>query len=433
MGRATAHSSDAAEQQSLFEARGGLRKTSEHFSLERNQIRRTISLRTGGTTSSLVDVPEDACLSGNLSSDFDLFWLRTKQNPIADARNGVVAVADLFAGCGAMSAGVREACRALQLEMRSSLAIENDSEKLRVYGLNFPEAMALGEPIETLVDGNLGEMPTEKEKALIANIGGIDILIGGPPCQGHSDLNNFTRRSDPRNGLIIRFARSVELLRPKHLIIENVQGIRHDKGNVLQFVEAKLRSLGYKIDQALIECSSVGVPQRRRRFFLVGSLERQIDIAAIIAGQGGRPQNIQWACEDLLNVANVTTFESSAVHSPVNQERIQYLFDNKLFDLPDEVRPDCHRLKKHAYRAVYGRMRWDDPAPTITTGFGSTGQGRFVHPLKPRTLTPHEAARLQFIPDFFQFGAAGRTQLQKMIGNAVPPKISYLLALELLR
>ena len=88
-------------------------------------------------------------------------------------------------------------------------------------------------------------------------------------------------------------------------------------------------------------------------------------------------------------------------------------------------RPDCHRFKDHDYRAVYGRLRADLPAPTITTGFGSPGQGRFTHPRFARTITPHEAARLQFIPDFFRFRTEKRKRLQELIGNSVPPKMAY--------
>src|SRR5690606_26715584 len=109
------------------------------------------------------------------------------------------------------------------------------------------------------------------------------------------------------------------------------------------------------------------------------------------------------------------------------------LFDNVLHDLPDSERPDCHRLKNHSYLAVYGRLYWDRPAPTITRGFAYTGRGRFVHPLEPRTLTPHEAARVQFFPDYFSFGNANRSTMQNIIGNAVPPKMGYVAALELLR
>ncbi len=105
-----------------------------------------------------------------------------------------------------------------------------------------------------------------------------------------------------------------------------------------------------------------------------------------------------------------------------------------IHDLPDRLHPACHRLKEHSYHSVYGRLFWDKPAQTITSGFGCMGQGRYVHPKEPRTITPHEAARLQFIPDFFQFGSdVPRTVLAEMIANAVPLKLTYCLPLELLR
>ena len=114
------------------------------------------------------------------------------------------------------------------------------------------------------------------------------------------------------------------------------------------------------------------------------------------------------------------------------KKRIAYLFEHDLYDLPNSQRPFCHRAKDHSYVSVYGRMRWNLATQTITTGFGSTGQGRFVHPLRRRTLTPHEACRVQFIPDFFSFPETRRRHLQEMIGNAVPPKLAYVIALSLL-
>src|SRR4051812_46467341 len=90
-------------------------------------------------------------------------------------------------------------------------------------------------------------------------------------------------------------------------------------------------------------------------------------------------------------------------------------------------------VTRSTYISMYGRLLPDQPAQTVTTGFGSMGQGRYVHPTARRTITPHEAARLQFIPDFFEFGARERTALAEMIGNGVPPKLTYIVALELLR
>ena len=101
---------------------------------------------------------------------------------------------------------------------------------------------------------------------------------------------------------------------------------------------------------------------------------------------------------------------------------MKWLIDKDKYNLPNRMRPECHRDKEHTYNAMYGRLNWDTAAPTITTGFGSMGQGRFVHPSCPRTITPHEAARLQTLPDFFDVDTSnGRGAWATVIGNAVPP------------
>ncbi len=99
--------------------------------------------------------------------------------------------------------------------------------------------------------------------------------------------------------------------------------------------------------------------------------------------------------EKLVDVASVAT--------AANRERMQWLLDHDEYDLPNHLRPKCHHAD-HSYVSMYGRLRWNTPAQTITTGYGSTGQGRYVHPARPRTITPHEAARLQTLPDFFDLG-----------------------------
>jgi DNA (cytosine-5)-methyltransferase 1 len=109
-----------------------------------------------------------------------------------------------------------------------------------------------------------------------------------------------------------------------------------------------------------------------------------------------------------------------------NLRRVKFLFDRNMYDLPNRQRPDCHR-NGHSYKSMYGRLHWNKPAQTITTGFGSMGQGRFVHPRKPRMITPHEAGRVQGLPDFLDFSVATkRATLQALIGNAVPPRMPAL-------
>lgn len=119
-----------------------------------------------------------------------------------------------------------------------------------------------------------------------------------------------------------------------------------------------------------------------------------------------------------------------------NLARIHHLFDNDLYDLPNEVRPDCHK-DGHTYPSVYGRLWWDKPSQTITTGFLTPGRGRYIHPLRPRVISPHEAARIQSFPDNFSFvvdpaNPPSRTGLQKWIGDAVPPLLGYAAALPLM-
>jgi DNA (cytosine-5)-methyltransferase 1 len=179
----------------------------------------------------------------------------------------------------------------------------------------------------------------------------------------------------------------------------------------------------------------IGVAQTRKRMLLAASRVAGFDVnlSRIVRAAETPERPLSWACGDLLGKENpARPLDAPSTHSPTNQARIKYLFDHELHNLPDSERPDCHRLKPHTYPAVYGRMWWDRPAPTITGGFACCGRGRFVHPLRERTLTPHEAARVQFFPDFFDFGDYCPTQLQRVIGNAVPAKAGYVLALPLL-
>jgi site-specific DNA-cytosine methylase len=107
---------------------------------------------------------------------------------------------------------------------------------------------------------------------------------------------------------------------------------------------------------------------------------------------------------DLLDVESDSTFDTGSERSEENRRRMAYLFVHGVYNLPNKNRPVCHKNGGHSYLSVYGRLRWNQLAQTITTGFGSMGQGRYVHPQRRRTITPHEAARLQTFPDWFDFG-----------------------------
>jgi DNA (cytosine-5)-methyltransferase 1 len=140
-----------------------------------------------------------------------------------------------------------------------------------------------------------------------------------------------------------------------------------------------------------------------------------------------------WAIGDLSRRSGKTFFDKASVPAPQTRRRIDWLFDNEAYELKNSQRPECQQ-GDHRYIGVYGRMRPSEPGPTITGGYDTMGRGRYVHPTRRRTITPHEAARIQFFPDWFDFGVVkARARLAQVIGNAVPPKLSYVFALEFMR
>lgn len=367
------------------------------------------------------------------ASAFDQAWLRSTTWPTLPEDAKSVTVADLFCGSGGLSLGAWEAARALGFKANYSLAVDNDFDALQVFNHNLHPSYSLAGDIDSIVDGALGKGVTAREGKLLEKIEQIDLLLAGPPCQGHSDLNNYTRRDDPRNSLVLRVVRFAELTQPRHILIENVQGALRDKNGVFQVAESYLESLGYRVSTFLLDGADIGVPQRRRRCFMIATLNGfPPTLAEIKALHGTQQRTFDWACSDLDTIQSSCTFDTSAKVYPQNQRRMEYLIEQDVYELPDAERPDCHKLKDHGYDSVYGRLYPNTPAPTITTGFGSPGQGRFTHPRFPRTITPHEAARLQSFPDFFTFGISKRKKLQKIIGNAVPPKMAFAVLLSLL-
>lgn len=401
----------------------------ERYDFLDGAVVREVELHDGNVVRSDV---KDTAGTADAFSAFWRSWLASPP-PSSPVTGGRVTVADLFSGCGGLSVGIREACRALGLNETVELSVDVNEPALAVFEQNFAPTRTHQGPIEQLVDGDLGDRLTTVERKLARDLAGLTVAVGGPPCQGHSDLNNHTRRRDPKNALYLRMARFVEVVRPEHVIIENVPGVVHDRSNVVARARRHLEDIGYHVTDGVLSVDRLGWAQRRRRHVMLASLSaRTVDVRQIEQRHARQPLPVTWALDGAPHGLGV--FHTSATHSRRNAQRIQYLFDNDLYELPDHQRPDCHRLKPHSYKSVYGRMRPDEPAPTITSGFGSTGQGRFVHPSEQRTLSPHEAARVQGFPDWFDFSAApGRRALQEMIGNAVPSRLGYVAALELLR
>lgn len=387
-----------------------------------------------GVIESRVAKPEGAP-AGDAESAFDWCWLRASALPLASPGGPVVRIADMFAGCGQMSLGVIEACRALGRRGEVTYALDSDLRAREMCRRLFPTATVAASPIESIVGARLGAPVRGYERTLTSVLRDVDIVVGGPPCQGHSDLNNHTRRHDRRNSLGFRLVRVVELVAPEHVLVENVRGIVHDRGNVFQRMRDALDRLGYRTAVGVVRAEDVGVAQTRRRMFLVATRNRSADPAAALEQPHREvPRSFEWACGDLLDADTDDAPPHDRAPEPTrqNQQRIEHLFRKGLHELPDARRPTCHRDGDHSYKSIYGRLWWDRPAQTITTGFRCMGQGRYVHPTRQRTITPHEAARLQFIPDFVDFSELPATAVARLIGNAVPPKMAYAILVNLI-
>jgi DNA (cytosine-5)-methyltransferase 1 len=356
----------------------------------------------------------------------DLDFLRRKSRPHYEAGKDTLSVVDLFAGAGGFSLGIAEACRRIGAGVSIKLAVDKDEDATLVFENNFPTAEVSRESVEDLFERKPGELSSRQERNLARELGPIDLLIGGPPCQGHSDLNNRTRRNDPRNSLYTKMVRAAEVLKPRAVLIENVPAIVHDTEGVVDLASVYLRNNGFEVASRFFGMAALGIPQSRKRHILLAlrsGIADPIDLLSAVAPLclAQHARTVGWAIEDLLDLENTTPFDGQSRLSPENRDRVAWLFKTGSYDLPNEHRPACHR-SEHSYRSMYGRLYWDRPAQTITTGYGSMGQGRYIHPKRQRTLTPHEAARLQTFPDFFSFSSVkSRTSWADMIGNAVPP------------
>jgi DNA (cytosine-5)-methyltransferase 1 len=344
-----------------------------------------------------------------------------------------VRVVDVYAGCGGFSLGLAEACRATGRRFSPVAAVDVDLDALGVYAENLAPRRPVRDDVTDLIDGRFRGRLTSRERWLRREIGPIDFLLAGPPCQGFSALNNHTRGDDPKNGLYGHVARIAEVFEPRHVLIENVSSVRSYSPTAVLRATDRLAGIGYEVDEGVVPGSELGIPQLRRRHLVVGTSGTVPNVAEVVRAFRRSPRGLRWAIGDLAGIRVTDEFDRPTAPTEDNKKRMRFLREHRRWDLPDYLRPACHRDFDHTYKSMYGRLRWDQPAQTITSGYGSMGQGRYVHPNGWRTLTPHEAARIQVFPDWFRFGLRSRTAWATLIGNAVPMKLSYVFGVWLLR
>jgi DNA (cytosine-5)-methyltransferase 1 len=404
----------------------------EHNVRKGRVIRRVSKKRGGQSVTSIDTLGIKKCKDAH--SLFDQAFLRGAKVRQHGLVHGTVRAVDLFSGCGGLSLGAREASVALGFKFESLVAIDQDEASLNTYVDNFHPRFIWNSDISEILTGEIDARLQPEEQRLLTGVDSIDLLLAGPPCQGHSDLNNHTRRKDKRNKLYDRVARFAQIAGPQHILIENVPAVIHGRGRVVDRAIEQLQRLGYNVDVGIINLADLGVPQRRKRHVLIASHSRCLSVSEVLDRHGVPTyRDTKWAIGDLKTNTDNGIFDSPAQLQRANVLRVDYLFRKGIYDLPNRLRPVCHQ-RDHSYKSMYGRLKYYEPAQTITSGFGSPGQGRFIHPVRPTTLTPHEAARLQFFPDSFGFSSARlRTSIANMIGNAVPMKLSYAVSLELIR
>ena len=375
-------------------------------------------------------------MNGNL--DCGLSWVRVANRPREpNGHSPPLRVVDLFCGCGGMTLGVWEAARLANRRLDVRLAIDIKKAAIEVFRANFKGSgdTARVDDVSCVFPGELGTDKNPAERYWSREAGEVDLLVAGPPCQGHSDLNNSTRRDDPRNQLYLRVVRACQVLQPRVVVIENVPAVLRDRRKVVEVAKACLHRGDYHVSDGYVQFGSFGVPQSRKRHILIAVAGGSFDLSHVEAALPSPPTVASY----LAGLEREPDQKSEIFYRPTqvtetNQERIDYLFDHDLHDLPDRMRQFCQREKEHAYVSMYGRMHGNKPAQTLTSGFGSMGQGRYVHPTERRLLTPHEAARIQGLPDFFDFSAVRAiSALREMIANAVPPQFTAALISQMFR
>jgi DNA (cytosine-5)-methyltransferase 1 len=375
----------------------------------------------------------------NLRSSWLRGFLDGSRVKLAGDRQPSVRTAELFCGPGGLGLGFSEACKELGTKMESEAAVDQDEGAVSVYAANHQtkirSVMSASELVDRPIIGRGIEARFSQDPMIIEEtwaplIGKVDAVLAGPPCQGHSNLNNHSRRTDKRNELYLTVPSIAIALGADIVIIENVPAVVHDSSKVVATAEMLLREGGYEVETGVFSASKMGWPQTRQRFFMIARRSKApLPVAEVQGALEEQARSVMWAIRDLADAPHDEKLHILAELSEENRRRIDFLFDNDLHNLPPSERPECHQ-EGTTYNAVYGRMFADRPAPTLTTGFLTPGRGRYIHPELRRTLTPHEAARIQGFPDTYNFfpdakNPPTKAKLTKWIGDAVPMPLGF--------
>lgn len=338
-------------------------------------------------------------------------------------------VADLFSGVGGLSHGF------INAGFKIAFAVESDKEIANAYLMNHKGT--------EMFDDDICEIDIQAIKRKFPQ---IDVIMGGPPCQGYSQKGKRLSIDDPRNFLFKQFVRFVKEFNPKYFVLENVTNIiTTSNGYFKQQIIKEFENLGYQVTCGVLSASDFGIPQDRRRAVFLGQKgkldiclptsngekvtvkEAIYDLPFINSGEGSDISDYEKIPKSnyqktMRNGANKLYNHVATNHSVKALERLSLIPKGK----GKEVLPEEHRTKS-IYSGTWSRLLEDGVAPTITTRFDTPSSGRFTHPILNRCLTVREAARIQSFPDTFIFYGSKTCQM-KQVGNAVPPKLAYEIA-----
>ncbi len=331
-------------------------------------------------------------------------------------KRDLVAI-DLFCGIGGLTHG-------LQKEGINVVAgIDNDESCRYAYEENNNAKFISGDIRK--VNG--------KDLAKLYPKNSTKVLVGCAPCQTFSrhTLKNKDRENDERWNLLYEFLRLVKEVRPDFVSMENVPQLR--KYPIFEDFVNGLRKMGYFVNYKVVNAPKYGIPQKRIRLVLLASKKNEIGLIPETHDSQSCPV-VKDIIKELPRIKDGEVCEEDALHrswrlSKVNKKRIlQSKQGGSWLDWDEDLRLECHKKKRGStYKAVYGRMKWDQQSPTITTQFYSYGTGRFGHPVQNRAISLREGALLQTFPEDYKFFKDGEdvsfSEMGRHIGNAVPVRL----------
>lgn len=347
----------------------------------------------------------------------------------------VLNVIDLFCGCGGLSEGFKLA------GYNIVGGVDFNAPAIETYNRNFKKSKG--------ICCDLLEMDKSIIKKTFGNLERIDVIIGGPPCQGFSAANRYkSEGDDPRNKLFFEFVKFVDMAKPKAILIENVRGIvTSNNGYAKDRIYEIFEERGYSVNHRILDASDYGIPQRRlRNFFVMLKGDIKFDFDSI--SKSNNQVTVKEAIGELyfhennnsdepfiLEERPTTTFQkylrakdngvpNHEVRYPASkvQERISYVPQGGNWEnVPDSLWPN-DRNNRHS--SAYKRLSENEPSCTIDTG---NNHSNYFHPLYNRIPTVREAARLQSFPDEFVF-IGNRSEQYRQVGNAVPPLLAKVIA-----